>query len=198
MNVHVLIGDSLVENFKNTNIEGEVVVCRECLVDGDLKSDNLEDFWNVRESYLSDASAKDSNFYEEKVKNEFINLWNLGDGNKIHLWFERELFCQVNLWFCLWLLRNTEARFCLIYPTLNNEADVWKGFSHLDADELKTSFDEKITLTHDDVYLAVQLWEAFQNRDFEKLAALGETKSACFPTLKEVCDAAGAIDTRPK
>ncbi len=41
--IHVLAGDSLVEPFKNTNIKGEIVVCRECLIDGDLKAEKDEE-----------------------------------------------------------------------------------------------------------------------------------------------------------
>ena len=37
----------MVETFKKTNIEGEIIVCRECLIDGDLSAENLEDFWRV-------------------------------------------------------------------------------------------------------------------------------------------------------
>jgi hypothetical protein len=53
-------------------------------------------------------------------------------------------------------------------------------------------------LSHDDVYLAVQLWEAYQKGDSEKLLELAETETAKFPTLKEVCKALSEIDTRPK
>ena len=198
MEVNVLPGDSLVEQFNKTQIDGEVIVCRECFVDGDLKAAGLEEFWNVRDSYLSGAFDKPDDFYEEKVKNEFIKLWNLADGNTINLWFEYELFCQVNLWFCIWLLRNTEADFHLVYPQLDSQKDIWKGFSFLDVKKLKKSFDNRIKLNHDDIFLAIQLWEAFQNRDFEKLTELGKTESKSFPSLKEVVEAAIAIDTRPK
>lgn len=198
MNVHVLSGDSLVEEFKKTNLDGETVVCRECLVDGELRSDGLEEFWAMRENYLSKTYPKEPNFYKEKVKDEFIKLWNLGDGNKINLWFEYELFCQVNLWFCLWLLRNTQAEFYIVYPQLKNKEDVWKGFGDLNSEELKTSFDSRVKFSHDDVFLAVQLWEAFQDRDFKKLVELADTESKCFPYLKEVCEAAAQIETRPK
>jgi len=198
MKIHVLAGESLVEPFRKTEIEGDIVVCRECFIDGDLEADTLEEFWEMREKYLSQTSEEEPGFYEEKVRDEFIRLWNLSDRNEVNLWFEYELFCQVNLWFCLWLLRNTEARFNVVYPPFKTDADVWKGFAYYDVDELKESYGAKATFGHDDVYLGVQLWEAFQKRDFEKLLSLGETKSKCFPRLKEVCEAAAEIDTRPK
>lgn len=198
MNIHVLSGSSLEVPFGETQIEGEVFTCRECLVDGDVQAESLEEFWSTRESFLNENYPKEDGFYEEKVKNEFIRLWNSSEGNSVNLWFEYELFCQVNMWFTIWLLRNSKASFHIVYPKLKSDEDVWKGFAFLDADDLKASFDERITLNHDNVYLAVQLWEAFQSKDFEKLAELGKTPSNAFPKLNDVCDAAAHIGSRPK
>ena len=197
MNVHVLPGDALVEQFKKTGIDGEVIICRECLIDGDLAADSLWDFWQVRENYLTTAYGDSEKKYNE-VKEEFVKLQSLADKNPVNLWFEYELFCQVNLWFSVWLLRDTGAELYVVYPKLKNKENVWKGFSLLNEDELKESLEEKIKLDHDDIYLGIQLWKAFQQRNFEKLRELGKTESKCFPTLKEVCEAAVEIDTRPK
>ncbi|MEZ5347031.1 MAG: hypothetical protein R2681_15895 [Pyrinomonadaceae bacterium] len=198
MNVNVLPGDSLVENFRKTGIDGEIIVCRECLVDGDLSGDTLEEFWEVRERYLGSYETKDDQInYSEMVAGEFIKLWNIADDNKVHLWFEYELFCQVNLWFTIWLLRNSAAEFYVVYPKIKGE-NRWGGFGNNDPDELKQCFDDKIRINDDDLYLGVQLWESFQKKDFEKLISLGMTESKAFPTLQEVCEAASEIETRPK
>lgn len=198
MSVNVLSGDSLVENFRKTGIEGEMIVCRESFVDGDLTGENLEDFWATRENYLNSTySGEVETNYTEKVTDQFIELWNIADGNTVNLWFEYELFCQVNLWFTIWLLRNSTAEFYIVYPKLD-ENDRWSGFRSHDPDELKSCFDQKMRINDDDLYLGVQLWEAFQKRDFKVLKQLGEKESQGFPTLKEVCEAACEIDTRPK
>ncbi|MCB1024863.1 MAG: DUF1835 domain-containing protein [Acidobacteria bacterium] len=197
MDVNVLSGDSLVENFKKTGIDGEMIVCRECFVDGDLSGGDLEEFWATREKFLNSAySTGEDAKYQEKVTDEFVRLWNLADGNAVNLWFEYELFCQVNLWFTIWLLRNSAAEFYLVYPPLQEE-NRWSGFGSLDSDGLKNCFAGKMRINDDDLYLGVQLWEAFQKRDFETLRSLGERESKGFPTLNEVCEAACEIETRP-
>ncbi len=71
---HVLPGDSLVETFEKTKIKGEIIVCRECLIEGDLTAKNLEDFWNVRENYLTKNFPQKENFYAENVRGEFEKL----------------------------------------------------------------------------------------------------------------------------
>ncbi len=198
MQIHVLSGDSFTGQFEKLELGDEVIVCRECLVDGDLNTDSLEAFWEARESYLNAAYPDAGIDYREQVADEFVRLWNLADGNDVNLWFEYELFCQVNLWFCLWLLRNTEANVYCVYPALPEDIDLWKGFSHLGSQELRESLSLRIKLEHDDFYLGIQLWEAFAARDWEAMRTLGDSKSKCFPTLKQVSDAAAEIETRPE
>lgn len=197
MKIHVLSGDSLVKPFAETGIEGEVFVCRECCVDGPLAAEDLEEFWALREDYLTRHYGAPDPDYSSKVVEEFSRLWGRGDGNEVVLWFEYELFCQVNLWFTVWLMRNTDAHFSIAYPKLNEGDGVWKGFSELSEKELIESFESRVKLSHDDVFLAVGLWETFQNRDFDALGALADTKSPAFPTLGEIVKAACAIETRP-
>lgn len=200
MDIHLLSGDSLLEEFKKTNIEGEVKICRECFVDGDLQSEGLEDFWEKRSKYLGESDKDAANSYEEKVKNEFISLYNASDDSDavVNLWFERELFCQVNMWFSIWLLRSTNTKFQVVYPVLEEGDSALKSWSDLDTEGMKKSFEKRSKLIYDDVFVAVQLWEAFRDRDHEALANLGTTESNAFPTLKEVCDAAIGIETHPK
>ena len=194
MDIHLLSGDSIVEPFKQTGIKGDFKVCRECFVDGNLQSDGLEEFWDKRAEYLN---ADD---YEEKVKNEFISLYNLSDDadSVVNLWFERELFCQINMWFSIWLLRSTEAKFQIVYPILNDGDSQFKNWSELSVAEMGTSFEKRSKVIHDDVFLAVQLWEAFRDKDNEALAKLGDRKSHAFPALKEITEAIISIENRPK
>jgi hypothetical protein len=165
--IHVLPGDAIAENFKAANIEGETLVCRECLIEGDKISDSLEDFWRVRAG--------------------FINLW-----------FEYELFCQANMWFCLRLLADKSVEIYRVAPVVRDEKDLWSGFGKLNADDLKKCFAQRVKFTRKDARLGEELWKAFCRRDFEKLRALGETESECFPHLSEVCAAAIELETRPK
>lgn len=196
--IHVLAGDSLVEPFKNTNFKGEIVVCRECLIDGELKAKNLEEFWRARERFLSKTYPKEPNFYEENVKREFEKLAENKDEDEINLWFEYELFCRVNMWFCLSFLSEAKSDIYIVYPIIKEEKDLWKGFGALNEKDLKISFENRIKLNDEDILLGKHLWEAFQNKDFTTLQKLGKTESESFPKLKEVCKAASEIETRPK
>jgi hypothetical protein len=199
--IHVLPGDAIAENFKAANIEGETLVCRECLIEGDKISDSLEDFWRVRAGFIGKTYGENERFYAERVASEFRKLEKLeddGGGDEVNLWFEYELFCQANMWFCLRLLADKSVEIYRVAPVVRDEKDLWSGFGELNADDLKKCFARRVKFTREDARLGEELWKAFCRRDFEKLRALGETESECFPHLSEVCAAAIELETRPK
>lgn len=198
MKMHVLPGDALVETFKKTGIEGEIAVCRECLIDGDSTAENLTDFWRERENYLGAAYPDSGDFYAENVKSEFEKLLKVSAEDEVNLWFEYELFCQANMWFCLSLLKDKNADIFRVAPVVRGENDLWKGFGDLSESDLEKCFKQKIRFSDEDILLGVNLWEAYQNKDFQGLERLSETESDCFPYLEKVCRAAIEMQTRPK
>lgn len=201
MQKHILPGDSIIEPFRETNIAGEIIVCRECLIDGDLSAESLEEFWRVREDFLKDAygeTQKSDDFYKQNVRGEFEKLLNTPKDTELNLWFEYELFCQANLWFCLYLLKDSGADIYRVAPVVRSEDDVWLGFGGLNPDDLRTCFDARTKLSRNDVSLGADLWKAFQENDFDQLRDLSRTESECFPYLNEVCEAAIEKQFRPR
>lgn len=197
MILHVLPGDSLVEEFKKTEIDGEVIVCRECLVVGDLTGETLDEFWRSRANFLELEYAGDPIEYQEDVAYELERLIDLPAEGEVNLWFEYELFCQANMWFCLDLLKTNDAKVFRAAPVNPSPDDVWKGFGEHDAAELTNCFESRIQFTEEDIAIGSRLWAAFRKRNSTALLELGEYRSPCFPLLKEVCEAAAEIETRP-
>ena len=197
MNIHVLAGGRLAENLR-ANIGGELIVCRECLIAGDVKAENLNDFWKIRADYIKTAYGETEEKYFQNVSGELSKLKNLAPRTEVHLWFEYELFCQTNMWFCLDLLSKTQASSIYrVAPVTRKDNEIWKGFGNLSAEDLQKCFAQKIKFEKEDITLGVNLWKAYQNSEHEKLERLAETKSECFP-FKEVCRAEIEKDFRPK
>jgi hypothetical protein len=199
MNIHVLPGDALAGSFKESGIEGEVVVCRECLIEGDVKGENLDDFWNARANFIKSAYGEKKDSYAETVVAEFEKLTNLAPQTEVNLWFEYELFCQANMWFCLSLLaEESDANVYRVAPVVRNDEDIWKGFGNLEKEDLQKCFARRIKFSAADIALGKDLWKAYQAKDFDRLRELSETDSECFPKLKEVCEAEIEKQFRPK
>lgn len=194
--IHVLPGDSLVNAFQSTNVEGEILICRECLIEGEIQSSNLDEFWKIREKFINDIYHQDN--YRQQIVSELEKLQNFDENTEVNLWFEYELFCQVNMWFCLYLLKHTKAQVYRVEPIVRNGNDAWSGFGNLPVEDLQQCFAKRTKFNKEDLALGVELWKAYQSRNLTNLANLAHTKSDCFPYLEIVCEAEIEKSFRPQ
>lgn len=185
MIINVLNGDSLAEGF---NIEGETVICRECLIEGEINSNSLVDFWNIRAKFI-EKTYGDSDYFNRTVR-EFEKLQNLTYADEVNLWFGNELFCQTNMWFCLSLLEKSDAEIYRVFP---NSIDWNCRF-----DDLQSCLENRVKLSNEDLNLGVKLWEAYQISDYEQLISLSRTSSPAFLRLGEVCEAESERYSQPQ
>lgn len=195
---HVLPGDSVAGVFKSTNIAGEMIVCREAFIAGPINADTPLDFWDERAKFILAEYGEDEIVYHETVADGLAKLADLSSHDDLHLWFEYELFCSVNLWFCIAMAKDSGCPVYRVEPVVNSFEDRWKGFGSVGPDELKKCFEKRIRLTSDDIELGSELWDAFRKDDNIRLAELANVASRAFPYLKEVCDAAVERSFRPE
>lgn len=187
---HILNGDCLAVQLRQTKINQDFIVCRECLIDGNLHADNIADFWTIRAKFIADTYNVSTEEYFIKTVSEFEKLKNLLDNSEVCLWFENDLFCQTNMWFVISILANyPKLKVFRVFPTIENNADTWKGFGIANAEKLEQAYYSKIQFTVDDIKLGKNLWTAYQNSDLDKLKRLAKSQSNCFEYLEEVCQA---------
>jgi len=192
----ILNGDSLAYSFPETKIEGDIIVVREGLIDGDLSSDNLNDFWQSRANYMGLTEAE----YQNNVVREFEKIMNATDNSAFNLWFEYDLFCQVNMWFVISIINSLsiKKKVYAVYSSYLDKDDkhFWNGFGPANSNELTISFAEKIPLNDVDIQLGQDLWAAYKIGDLEELIRLAENQCPAFPYLREVVKA--HVDRFPK
>ena len=193
---HMLPGDAQVETFKRSGIEGEILVCREALVEGDFSGNNLNEFFTNRAAFHSESS--DPAIYNAAVASQFRKLTEAGDGDQVNLWFEYELFCSVNMWFCIDLLSRSKADVFRVEPINRSAEDRWDGFGGASTDEMRRCFESRIKLTSEDVQLGSSLWQAYKAGNDGQLGKLSNEISTAFPYLSEACKAAIEKDTLPR
>jgi hypothetical protein len=194
---HVLPGDAQVEEFRKTGLEGKLIVFREALITGPIDAADVDEFWEKRAHFILSEYGEDVIEYQEKVADEILRLADVEEGDEVDLWFEFELFCGVNLWFCLDQLKGSGASIYRVSPVNPSPDNVWDGFGQHTADDLRASFETRVELTEEDIETGAALWAAFRDRDLDCLRELGEYRSPAFPFLKEVCDAASDLETKP-
>jgi len=190
---HVLPGDAQVKDFRQTDLPCELLVCREALIDGDISGEKLDEFFYNRAAFHGEDLAS----YDANVASQFRRLLDAGPSDEVNLWFEYELFCAANMWFCIDLLSETNAAVYRVEPVYLNAQNKFDGFGNVTPEQMQECFEARIPLTNEDLSLGSELWEGFRNDDAEKLQSLSTEVSPAFPYLAEICAAAIDRHTRP-
>ncbi|MDI9337437.1 MAG: DUF1835 domain-containing protein [Alphaproteobacteria bacterium] len=187
---HILNGDCLAEQLQQTNINKDFIVCRECLIEGDVFAENITEFWKTRAKYMANNYNVSNKDYYSKSVIEFEKLYNIPDNAEVCLWFENDLFCQINMWFVTsMLVHYPTLKIYRIFPIIENENNIWKGFSIANHEQLERAYYSKIQFTHKDLELGKNLWIAYQNNNFNTMKELSKSSTDCFEYLEEVCQA---------
>jgi hypothetical protein len=189
MGYHILNGDCLAETFKGAGLPGDVIVCREALVEGPVNAGTEERFWAARALYLARGSGAEQDFYLQSVKTEFDKISSIDPANGVYLWFEHDLFCQVNYWFTIdRLVRRGCTNVFRVLPQSLTDGN-WEGFGQHSPADLATCFAKRVKFSKGDFTLGANLWRAYREGDHTGLAIYSRSLSPCFPRLEEVCKA---------
>ena len=164
---HILNGDALKEQFPKS-IQGKIIVAREALVDGNVEGESLEEFYETRARFISSHYAGYSKEdYFEKTVSEFEKIQATASEVDINLWFEDDLFCQVNFWFVVYLLNKNGQKnsIFLVRPKEHTQY----GFGGLDESELISIYENRLSIGQNELHKIALLWEQYKNNDTEKL-----------------------------
>ncbi|MEP4094320.1 DUF1835 domain-containing protein [Reichenbachiella sp.] len=174
---HILNGDALKSQFPTT-ISGTQIVARECLADGEVVGSTPDELYKTRERFISQnyEGYKDGDYFNKTVR-EFERIRTIPTGSEVCLWFEDDLFCQVNLWFVLHLLKNVNCRSFLVRPKTHTRF----GFGGLNQEELVQCYRNKQKLSNLD--RLNELWLYYQNGDSEALLAVAKMLNESYPFL---------------
>lgn len=186
---NILNGDSLAYSFSDAKIKGEIIVVREGLIVGDLSGEDLHDFWQSRARYIGITDDE----YNNSVVKEFEKIMNAHDNSEFNLWFEYDLFCQVNMWFVISLINSLsiKKKVYAVYTSYldRNDKQFWNGFGRATSGELQICFADRILLNDVELQLGQNLWAAYKSDNLEELICLAKNQSPAFPYLQEVVKA---------
>ena len=178
--VHILNGDSLKHQFPKS-LHGEQIIARECLVDGDVQGDTLDEFFETRATFISENYGESKDEYYIKAKSEFLKIAEIEDSIEINLWFEDDLFCQVNWWFVLHLLQHFKKSnpIYLVRPKVDRRY----GFAGHSEMELAERFHDRVRVERSNKISS--LWSHYQSHDTMRLQKTAEELKNEFPFIHE-------------
>ena len=191
------------------SIEGLRIVVRECLIEGPVEGVTLAEFFENRAAFIESTFAGFSREdYHRMTKEELGKLKALSPRQapqqepqqapqpepqqaaqqapqqELNLWFEKDLFCQINFWFILHLIHTeywlTNPCF-LILPKKGCEY----RFGEMSAEELSTAFQQRMTLPSDLLDTLSQIWPLYQADRIEDIRSLLRQLDSDFHFIEE-------------
>lgn len=188
--LHILNGDQLSKQLQGASYFQSQLVVREALLVGPVHGDALGEFWKNRTDFIASSYGVDAEAYAKKTIREIERLQVIPKGTAVCLWFEDDLFCQVNLWFILSLLADIQGiHLFRVFPPTPPSENQWVGFGQATPAALEKVYLARVPFHPSDAALGKALWQAFQREDWEAFKNLSLHTSPCFKSLEEVCQA---------
>ncbi|MEY2706213.1 MAG: hypothetical protein RL407_2275 [Bacteroidota bacterium] len=188
--LHLLNGDQLAYQLQGASYFQTHLVFREALIVGPVGGTTLVEFWKLRTEFITSSYGVTAEEYNQKTISEIERLHSLPEDAEICLWFEDDLFCQINLWFLLsMLVEKPRLRIYRVFPPDAPTEKRWRGFAKASPEELELGYMEKVLFAPTDLELGQKLWSAYRQGDELGLLELSKSQSICFRKLEEVCHA---------
>ncbi len=162
--LHITNGDSFTERLKSLKLKGDIITWREMLCEGKTETNvGSESFWKTRFEFLHKNYKVTKSIFIEKTLKEYRSLCNHKQQDHIVLWFEYDLFCQVNMLAVLsWLKANRKyAEISLVCSGKEDETDKLYGLNELDDERLLNLYENRTVLSQDDIEYADYVWQLY-------------------------------------
>lgn len=86
--------------------------------------------------------------------------------SEFNLWFEYDLFCQVNMWFVISIIDSLpiKKKVFAVYTLFLDRASkhFWNGFGPANSAQLEVCYAKRISLGEADMHFGRELWRAYK------------------------------------
>lgn len=177
--LHITNGDFTTNYLKNLQFKGDFITWREILCEGKTTSNvGSESFWKNRFHFFEkNYQISKKKFIAYTVK-EYKTLCQKKEHNEIVLWFEYDLFCQINLIALLsWLKRHRKGHLIsLVCSGKVNTSQKMHALTDLNEAQLKQHYKNRILLTQDDIAFADYIWQLYCSSSPLRLETISKIK----------------------
>jgi len=199
--LHITNGDSFTQKLKSLKLKGDIITWREMLCEGKTETNvGSESFWKTRFDFLHKNYKVSKSWFVEKTLKEYRSLCNHKQQDQIILWFEYDLFCQINMLAVLsWLKKH--RRYAEVYMVCSGDEDETNRLyrlNDLSDEQLLNSYENKVKLSQNDIEYADYVWQLycsdspirlenlidFDNYQFDYLSDAIKVHLRRFPSIK--------------
>ncbi|PWT87823.1 MAG: hypothetical protein C5B55_14145 [Blastocatellia bacterium] len=186
--LHIINGGSTEQTLKQTTVPGELFCFRDALIEGPAPAGADAETWRrIRAEHLAGDYGVGLQECLDGLDEQEQVLRSFPDHEEVILWFEHDLFCQLNLIYLLNWFSSVElgqTRLSLInigeFPGREN----FYGLGELDANELASLLPQRREVTGAELKTAANAWHAFSSPDPKAIEHYLATNSSAWPFLK--------------
>lgn len=186
--LHIHNGESTAGTLRETGFPGEHFAIQEVLMAGPTPSGLSPDEWvATRARYLSEAYDLNSEDCGKNLLKQEAALQNCSEHDETILWFEHDLFCQINLIYLLdWFSNQSRDKNKLSLICIGEFPGVedFRGLGQLTGDQLASLLDRRQEVTERQLGLAEQAWAAYCSTDPRDIVRLVEGDTAAMLFLR--------------
>ena len=190
--LHITNGDSLTDRLKSLELKGDIITWREMLCEGKtLTNVGSESFWKTRFEFLNKNYKVSKSWFVEKTLKEYRSLCNHKQQDQIVLWFEYDLFCQINMLAVIsWLKTHRKyAQISLVCSGNEDETDKMYSLGEVSDEKLLELYDNRTELSMNDIEYADYVWQLYCSDNPIRLENLTDFKNYQYDYLSDAIKA---------
>jgi hypothetical protein len=178
--LHITNGDYTTAYLKKLQISGEFITWREMLCEGKTTSDiGSEQFWKTRFEFLKDSYKITKKTFIDYTLKEYRSLCNKKQQKEIVLWFDHDLFCQINMIAVIsWLKKHRKGHHISLVSSGKVEgSDKMLSVTELSEKQIQEYYKNRTTLVQDDIEYADYIWQLYCSDSPLRLEAIHKFNS---------------------
>jgi hypothetical protein len=176
--LHITNGNVLTDYLRELDFTDDILTWQEMLCEGPtIPAIASDKFFEIRSQFLRDHYDIEVN--TDELKSELSKLDDADKYSEIHLWFEYDLFCHINLLGVINLLHQKEIKtplYLICSGRVEGEKNL-KGLGELTPKQITEHYQNRALLTKEDIDLAIALWRTYCGTDHNILKPYIVTKS---------------------
>jgi hypothetical protein len=186
--LHIHNGDSSAGTARKAAIPGEHLAWREALVCGPVPQGlSPSEFRRVRAEHLASAYGVTIEKCERELRAQEDALSAFSDHEEVVLWFEHDLFCQVQLIYLLdWFAQHDpgKTRLSLVCVGEFPGIEYFHGLGQLNEAQLASLFPQRQQVSPAQLELGSKAWAAYSSPNPAELLALMSSDLSAMPFLE--------------
>ncbi|SHF14087.1 protein of unknown function [Arenibacter palladensis] len=190
--LHITNGDVLTNKLSTLKLEGDIITWREMLCEGKTETNvGSESFWKTRFEFLNKNYKISKSWFIDKTLKEYRTLCNHKQEDRIVLWFDFDLFDQINMLAVIsWLKTHRPyAEISLVSSEGDEDSLDIMGLGELTDEQLRKLYTNRTLLTQDDIEYADYVWQLYCSDNPIRLENLKDFDSFQFSHLSGAIEA---------